>query len=316
MVLRKERKVNKFPPYWPERSDYITMTILEANRIRENYFDMTNPSEEDRFLYSEAVRFLIEETKDPDYMVELGGMYYEQRHFDLALKYYEMAAEYNNLYAISNLGYIWYYGRTGERNYEKAFYYFDRARQMGDMIAAYKVADMYKNGYYVEQDYEKYKTAIEELYPKVKNARRLDAPLPEIFTRLARIRTEEGNTEDALRLYDIARDFLSQRIQAHPFFGDLNIMKWMIADIYKLRDFDRDSFGLYDLFYLLLAPISVRFFFDEEAHEVEAIREDEQLSIRFDTNWYRTVEDFFQKAELDGELITSRYEELYDFEVL
>ena len=32
-------------------------------------------------------------------------MYYEQRYFDLALKYYEMAAEYNNLYAISELGY-------------------------------------------------------------------------------------------------------------------------------------------------------------------------------------------------------------------
>ena len=221
------------------------MTILEAKRIREEYFDKTNPSEEDRFLYSEAeaVRFLIEETKNDNYMVELGGMYYEQQYFDLALKYYEMAAEYNNLYAISNLGYVWYYGRTGERNYEKAFYYFDRARQMGDMVAAYKVADMYKNGYYVEQDYEKYKAAIEELYPKVKDARRLNAPLPEIFTRLARIRTEEGNTREALRLYLIARDFLSQRIRFHPFFGDLNIMKWMIEDIYKLRAFDRESFG-------------------------------------------------------------------------
>ena len=292
------------------------MTILEAKRIREEYFDKTNPSEEDRFLYSEAVRFLIEETKNDNYMVELGGMYYEQQHFDLALKYYEMAAEYNNLYAISNLGYVWYYGRTGERNYEKAFYYFDRARQMGNMVAAYKVADMYKNGYYVEQDYEKYKAAIEELYPKVKDARRLNAPLPEIFTRLARIRTEEGNTREALRLYLIARDFLSQRIRFHPFFGDLNIMKWMIEDIYKLRAFDRESFGLYDLFYLLRSPVRVRFYFEEKEHEAEAVREGDQLSIRFDTNWYRTVDDFFRKAELDGELITSRYEELYDFEVL
>ena len=32
---------------------------------------------------------------------------------------------------------------------------------MGDMVAAYKVADMYKNGYYVEKDYEKYKLIIE-----------------------------------------------------------------------------------------------------------------------------------------------------------
>ncbi len=292
------------------------MNITEARKILRDYYRLTNPTEDDRFLLTEALDFLIRETKDPDYMVELGAVYYEQRRFDLALKYYELAAEYNNIYAISDLGYIWYYGRTGEKNYEKAFYYFDRARQMGNLIATYKVADMYKNGYYVQQDTEKYKAMIEELYPKVKNARRLNEPLPEVFTRLAKIRSDEGNTKEALRLYDDARDFLSQRIQAHPFFGDLNIMKWMISDIYELRSFDRDSFGLYDLYYLLQSPVKVRFTFEGEMHETEAVQEDGQIAVRFDDQWFRTVDDFFKKAELDGELITSCYEELFDFEVL
>lgn len=110
------------------------MTIFEAQRIYRSYHHKINPSEEERFQYLETLDFLIHETKDPDYMVELGAAYYEQRHFDLALKYYEMAAEYDHLYAISNLGYICYYGRTGERNYEKAFYYFDKARSMSDLI--------------------------------------------------------------------------------------------------------------------------------------------------------------------------------------
>ena len=291
------------------------MTVLEARRICSNYYYKTHPSEEDTFLYTEALRFLIDEAKDADYMVELGGLYYESRQFDLALKYYELAAEYNNLYAISNLGYIWYYGRTGEKNYEKAFYYFNKAREMGDMIAAYKVADMYKNGYYVEKDYEKYKAIIEELYPKVKNARRLNAPLPEIFTRLAKIRSEEGKVKEALRLYDKAKDFLAQRIQAHPFFGDLNIMKWMIGDIYKLREFNKNDVWLYDLYFLLTSPVKVKFRFEDNDHEVEAVEEDGALTIRFDDRWFRTVDDFFQKAELEGELLTTRYEELYDFEV-
>ena len=291
------------------------MTILEARRVCSDYYNKTNPTEEDTFLYTEALKYLIEETKDSDYMVELGGLYYEAREFDLALKYYELAAEYNNLYAISNLGYVWYYGRTGERNYEKAFYYFDKARQMGDVIAAYKVADMYKNGYFVEKDYEKYKAIIEELYPKVKKARRLNEPLPEIFTRLAKIRSEEGDTKEALRLYDLARDFLAQRIQTHPFFGDLNIMKWMISDIYKLRPFDPENMDLYDLYHVLQSPVRVRFMFEDEEHEVEAVEEDGSIVIRFDENWFRTIDDFFQKAELDEELITMRYLELYDYEV-
>jgi len=151
------------------------LTIFEAQRIYRSYHHKINPSEEERFQYLETLDFLIHETKDPDYMVELGAAYYEQRHFDLALKYYEMAAEYDHLYAISNLGYIWYYGRTGERNYEKAFYYFDKARSMGDLIAAYKVADMYKNGYDVQQDVHKYQEIIEDLYPKVKNLGLIEA---------------------------------------------------------------------------------------------------------------------------------------------
>ena len=53
------------------------------------------------------------------------------------------------------------------------------------------------------------KHLIDEVYPKVKDAWRPDDPLPEIFTRLAGIRTEQGDTEEALRLYDIARNFLS-----------------------------------------------------------------------------------------------------------
>ena len=69
------------------------MSILEAKKILQDFYENTNPSAEDRFLYTEALAFLIEETKDSDYMVELGAMYYEQRDFDLALKYYEMAAE-------------------------------------------------------------------------------------------------------------------------------------------------------------------------------------------------------------------------------
>ena len=291
------------------------MTIPEARRLLREYYEKTNPAEEDFFLCTEALKFLIEETKNSDYMVELGAMYYEQKEFDLALKYYELAAEYGNIYAISGLGYIWYYGRTGEVNYEKAFYYYDKARQMGNLAAAYKVADMYKNGYYVEQDPGRYRSIIEELYPRVKNAWNPNEPLPEIFTRLAKIRAEEGRTGEALDLYDRARTVLELRIRDHPFFGDRSIMKWMIADIYRLRPFP-EEFELYDLFYLLNKPVKVRFFFEEEPHEAEAVEEDGALVIRFDGRWFRTIDDFFAKAELGGELLTTLYQELYDFEVI
>ena len=93
-------------------------------------------------------------------------------------------------------------------------------------------------------------------------------------------------------------------------------MKWMIEDIYKLRPFRKDIFDLYDLYYLLTAPVKVRFSCYGEEHEVEGIQEDGGIVVRFDEKWFRTVDDFFQKAERDGELLTSIYEDMYDFEVL
>lgn len=149
-----------------------------------------NLTEEDKFEMTEALSFLINERHDPGDMMYLGGIYYEDKQFDLALKYYEMAAGYDYESAYECLGYIWYYGRTGEKDYKKAFEYYSKAADMGNIVSAYKVADMYKNGYYVEKDYDKYCRTIEHLYPKVKDAKWLGEPLPEISLRLAVIRRE------------------------------------------------------------------------------------------------------------------------------
>lgn len=119
----------------------------------------------------------------------------------------------------------------------------------GNLVATYKVADMYRNGYYVDKDMYKYKSMIEDLYEKVRDCRNVFDPVPEVYTRLARIRTDEGKEEDAVNLYLKAKDWLAQRIRHNAFFGNLNIMKWFIDDLYKLIEFDEDYFDL-----IMLAP--------------------------------------------------------------
>ena len=54
---------------------------------------------------------------------------------------------------------VWYYGRTGTVDYEKAFRYFSMAGH--NPVAEYKLADMYHNGYFVEKDDVKYKEIIQ-----------------------------------------------------------------------------------------------------------------------------------------------------------
>lgn len=291
------------------------MTIKEAKETcaRLECYDETL-SEEDFFLYTEALGFLIEKTRKPKYMVALGGVYYARKDFDLALKYYEMAADLGSESAIQGLGYIWYYGRTGTADYEKAFRYFSLLKN--NIVAQYKVADMYKNGYYVAKDYEKYRQIIEQLYEEVKYMENPFAPVPEIFTRLASIRRKEGKTDEAIRLYCEAKDVLAQRIEDNPFFGNLTIMKYLIRDLYELKEPDLDHIDLFDLYELLTKPVKVSFKYDGEEYLAEAVEEDSEVVINFDGAWYRTTDDFFAKASIDGLRLVVIGWELYDFEVI
>ena len=58
---------------------------------------------------------------------------------------------------------------------------------------------------------------------------------------------------------------------------------------------------------------------ETHVYEVEAVEEDGAVVIRFDggdgERWYRTIDDFFAKAEIAGERIVTLYYDLYGFEV-
>ncbi|MBR3057580.1 MAG: sel1 repeat family protein [Clostridiales bacterium] len=291
------------------------MDKIQARKIVERFYRKANPSEDDQFVYTEALGFLIEEEKRPSDMMELGGYYYELRNFDLALKYYEMAAAYDYDVAWECLGYIWYYGRTGEKDYKKAFEYFSKCMKKGNIVASYKIADMYKNGYYVEKDESKYEAIIESLYPKVKHVTNLGAPVPEIFTRLAKIRVKQGKKKEAIDLYLGAKDFLAQRISYNAFFGNLNIMNWLVNDLYVLIEFDPMDFDFFDLYYVLKKPCEVIFYYEQNEYSIKAQMEADECVIQFGENWYRNVSDFMSKAMIKGIPLTKINGMLYGFEV-
>lgn len=290
------------------------MTIVEARKIVDEFEDNTKKvSEEDFFMFTEAMDFLINEEHRPQDMVFLGGVYYEMKRFDLALKYYEMAATYDYDEAFECLGYIWYYGRTGERDFKKAYEYFSKMMEKGNLEATYKVADMYKNGYFVEKNQDTYEKMIEELYPKVSMCRNVFDPVPEVYTRLARIRKNQGKIEEAVNLYLRSKDFLAQRIRFNAFFGNLNVMKWLIDDLYELIEFDEEYFDFYDLFYLLKTPHRISFNYKDTVHNLESVIEGDECVINYDGKWFHSRDDFFRDAYIGDMKLTTVYDELYGF---
>lgn len=294
----------------------MELTIEKAQQILDDYYDLTQPTYKDDIQLINALEYLIKETNNPEYMVDLGGWYYGQKQFDLAEEYYLMAAklDYNNAYEC--LGYIYYYGRVGQPDYEKAFHYYKLASDQGNLVAAYKLADMYKNGYYVQKDYPKYVQIIKDLYPKIQGATNTFDPVPEIYSRLAKIYFEEGNEDQAIQLLLIAKEFQSQRLIYSQFFGDLTIMKCIVNDLYSLIQFDPDYMDLFDLYYALQKPCKVAIEILGEDHIIEAKYEDGLFFICMDDKNYEDVDQFFLKAKINGEPLSTQYVNVNYIEIL
>ena len=295
------------------------MNVKEARNLVQEFNKISMPSEHEVLAFTEAMNFLIEVENNPEDMMHLGGYYYGARKFDLALKYYSMAAALDYNEADDCLGYIWYYGRTGVKDYEKAFKHFSRSAERGNLRSAYKVADMYKNGYFVEKDYARYCEIIEKLYLKIRYSNELFSPLPEIFTRLAKIRTEQGKKKEAIKLYLKAKDFIAQRITYSDFFGNLNIMNWLVNDLYELQPLEiTDEFDLFDLYYLLkTGTYTISFYYGRKKYLIECLQDKEtgEWYLKFGDKNYRNIEAFMNDAHIDETRLISINSELYDFKV-
>ena len=101
------------------------MNLKEAEDIIIETENKSVTTEEDEFRMVEALMFIFKETRECKPILYLGGYYYGKKDFDLALKYYDMAAGLGSNEANLYLGYVWYYGRTGQRDYEKALKCFE-----------------------------------------------------------------------------------------------------------------------------------------------------------------------------------------------
>ena len=306
------------------------MNRKQIDEILMKYHDKSSLTKQEEFELIESLEYMIAH-KELAYKGEyatfcewLGGVYYEKKMFELALKYYELAEMSGSRWAWLGLGYMWYYGRTGKRDYEKAFTYFNKmATYGGDEVdrvhkieARFKLADMYKNGYYVEKDYEKYKEIVEQLYKESKNSDHIYY-CAEIYMRVAQIREKQGEIDEALRLYFVARDDLKHRLYNNRFFGNLNMMNWVVNDIYSLMEFDATEMDLYDLYYLLKNEHLVTFDYNEKTYEIESkLSEEGDMNVRFEDKWYRTIDDFFIRTDLKGESIEHEYNLLEDWRIV
>ncbi|MCR5375178.1 MAG: hypothetical protein K6E71_00290 [Lachnospiraceae bacterium] len=294
------------------------MIISDALKFEREYWDNTERTEDDEFMFTEALGTLIAETKNPKYMCELAWHYCEKKRFDLEIKYLEMAAECGYGPAYEELGYMWYYGQHGEKDYAKAFEYYtkgaqpDRFGNKGSLWCKYKLADMYRYGCAVQKDEGRYCAMIEEAYREVQNPKLLNDPYPEICLRLAGIRSEQGEIEEAVFLLLNAKDFMAERLSYEPFWGHIEVMGRIVRFLYKLIPFDEEDTDFYDMFYLTQTPGRYEMTRAGETVTIEVTEENGERAIGYDGKFFRSFEDFCSKAEHNGKRFTAAYDEFYN----
>ena len=133
-----------------------------------------------------------------------------------------------------------------------------------------------------------------------------------IRLRLAGIRSEQGETEEAVFLLLNAKDFMAERLSYEPFWGHIEVMGRIVRFLYKLIPFDEEDADFYDMFYLTQTPGRYEMTRAGETVTIEVTEENGERAIGYDGKFFRSFEDFCSKAEHNGAKFTAVYDEFYN----
>lgn len=284
--------------------------MFDPYKVSSEFYKKDDPTEAEQFEFVEAMEYLIKTDSVPYvYMFNLATYYRDIKNFDLERKYLEMALNEGCDLANIGLGYIWYYGYTGETDYGKAFRYFTAGVETGTTKCEYKIADMYLNGYFVDPDPDKYYNMICDLFLRVSPSRGISysVPFPEVAFRLAEYHyLDEDDTEWDLDLLFDARDFLVERQMRYPFWGNIKTMRRILELTAAFCGNNFDMVDIYDILCLDSTNIKISFKYNGLKQELFVLEENGDDIVKYNDKWFRSPDEFLEKGRLpDGVRITT-----------
>ena len=336
------------------------MDVNSANQILQMYANQKHHEigQDGEILLMEALYYLMHEKNDPAMMEWLGDIYNEKGRYDLAYKYWNKAVQAGMKAKLCSIGELWFTGKLGTPNYEKAYKCFNiciglvgETEIEEEVLKQYRnysklrIADMYRDGLYLEQNYKKYKDIVEiveenieesfdyenESEDKITYWYEMDSHWFEALKRLGDIAQrqleddepwmyQEGEENDPAKMFleyqYSAIDCLAISIKETSEYKDkLILMQELIARLYKnvelnLEDLD-EGCDLYDLYHFLDRVAKVYIVWQDKKYLVETKYKNNDLAVYFNDKWYRNLNDFFYKATLGENIpIVNLYEEI------
>ena len=202
--------------------------------------------------------------KNTSAMIFLGDYYYQTQKLELAIAYYKKAIEHKNPLGYTRLGFMYYYGKGIVKDYNEAFKLFSRGSLEGETTSIIKLSDMYKNGYYVEQNYGTSVNILDPLFQRgmkdLLNKKYKNNPIFEVALRYADLFLNgfhfKKNHRKALNYYILAyKGFLLQdnskdhMNKINYCLNNINNLKEELSDLYsdyELLDFAFDHDFTFD----------------------------------------------------------------------
>ena len=246
----------------------------------------------------------------------LGEYYSGYERYDLAEKYWLMAAENGFVAAWSGLGDIYSFDESLKRDYKKAFEFYSKGAELDNLYCKYRIAEMYRDGLFVKADPNKHKEIIEELYNLTKDNEEHWQMYPDIAFRYSEILNNEGRNEELTELYSELIVKFEEFIAFRRFTGSIKDLLKTIDRYYQLVDFDEDEMDIYTVSYMMKKPVRIQFMYDNRFYEIESIDDKDGIIVRFGDKWFRSVEDFYLDAKIGSDSITSLAEDIDFIEVI
>lgn len=159
------------------------------------------------------------EEENHEYLNNVGANYYNNGEYGIARIYYELASSLGNVTALSNLGYIYMYGREVPVDYSIALAYFSVAAKRGDIEATYKLGNLYQAGKGVEKNIEKAIEYYDKALELLENNEDIDNMVyPSIYYTLAKELMPGGHKDTNL---EKAYEYLKIAVQGYNYLIEI-----------------------------------------------------------------------------------------------
>lgn len=129
------------------------------------------------------------------YLLDKGSNCLNVDNFKDGIEYYRLSATLGNDIAMSNLGYLYLYGKEVEKNEELAYAYFMNASKKDNVEAIIKLGEFYKKGIVVDKDMELCLYYFSKAIELIKGKEELELAYPEVYLTVGREHMNGGKLE-------------------------------------------------------------------------------------------------------------------------